>query len=104
MASEQDARSLPMPASDAATSPRPAAALAPPGAGERLRALRSLVVTETDANARRRLASEVPVVVRPFAAAAASRLRELRALCELARHLHRARHEVSPNRQPIARK
>jgi hypothetical protein len=42
--------------------------------------------------------------VRPFDVAAAARLRELRALCELAGHLHRARHEASQNGPPLARK
>lgn len=63
----------------------------PAGISDRLRDLRALVRAESDLEARRRLAKERPPTARPFAVGAAARLRELRALCELARHLHMAR-------------
>jgi len=74
-------------------SDRPAAppAAPPSGVAERLQLLRSLARVESDVEARARLAREQPVALaRPFAELASGRLRELRALCELARHLHRA--------------
>ena len=61
----------------------------PPGLAERLQALRGLYVAERDDEARRRLARERPRRSQPFEVAVAGRLRELRALCELAEHLHR---------------
>jgi hypothetical protein len=62
----------------------------PPGVAARLQALRRLYVAERDVDARARLERERPGSRRPFEAAVAARLRELRALCELAAHLHRA--------------
>jgi len=75
-------------------SDRPAATTGapPPGVADRLRLLRALARVESDGEARARLAREQPVAIaRPLAQLASERLRELRALCELARHLHRAR-------------
>lgn len=63
----------------------------PPGVAGRLARLRMLYVPETDAAARARLSRERPPVNEPFEVAVARRLRELRALCELADYLHRAR-------------
>ena len=63
----------------------------PPGVAARLARLRALYVPETDTAARSRLARERPRVTEPFEAAVARRLGELRALSELANHLHRAR-------------
>jgi hypothetical protein len=58
----------------------------------RLARLRELYVPETLDQVRRRLAEEQPVEVpEPFAKAVERRLAELRALDELARHLHRGR-------------
>jgi hypothetical protein len=59
----------------------------PPGVAERLLQLGSLYVAETDSEARRRLAAETPATVTPFPVAVAARLAELRALCDLAKHL-----------------
>jgi hypothetical protein len=61
----------------------------PPGVAERLDRLRALVVVDTDADTRRRLARDRPTSVEPFAVAVARRLAELRALSDLANHLHR---------------
>jgi len=61
----------------------------PPGVAERLERLRSLCVPERDLAARQRLAADRPAAVEPFATAVARRLRELRALCDLATHLGR---------------
>lgn len=61
----------------------------PPGVAERLSQLRSLYVPERDSEARRRMAAETPVTITPFAVAVAGRLAELRALCDLAKHLGR---------------
>jgi hypothetical protein len=63
----------------------------PAGLAVRLRALRSLYVAERDDEARRRLARERPRRVASFDVEVAGRLRELRALSDLADHLHRAR-------------
>ncbi len=57
----------------------------------RLRELRRLYVPEGIAAARERLARERPPAAEPFTVAVARSLAELRALCELARHLHAAR-------------
>jgi hypothetical protein len=63
----------------------------PPGVSERLAALRALHVPERDGEARARLMRDRPPPSPPrFEVAVAARLRELRALCDLARHLHRA--------------
>jgi len=76
-------------ASDRAAAPTSAP---PHGVADRLRLLRALARVESDVEARARLAREQPVPTgRPFAEVASERLRELRALCELARHLHRSR-------------
>lgn len=71
---------------------KPDPAAPPPGVGARLARLRALYVPERDVDARARLAREVPAP-RPetFDQAVARRLRELRALDDLARHLHRNR-------------
>lgn len=61
----------------------------PPGVEDRLARLAALYVPESDAEARRRLVSEVPAKSEAFVTAVARRLAELRALCELANHLHR---------------
>jgi hypothetical protein len=63
-----------------------AAAVAP-----RLEELRRLYVPERIEAARERLARERPARAESFALAAARSLAELRALCELARHLHAGR-------------
>jgi len=54
----------------------------------RLATLRALYVPERDVDARARLARERPAEARPLALLVSQRLRELRALCDLARHLH----------------
>jgi len=56
---------------------------------ERLSRLRALYVPERIEDARRRLERERPRIDEPFETAVARRLAELRALDELARHLHR---------------
>jgi hypothetical protein len=61
----------------------------PAGVAERLARLRALYVPEGDQEARRRLARETPGSTEPFARAVARRLEELRALSDLANHLHR---------------
>jgi hypothetical protein len=61
----------------------------PPGVAERLERLRALYVPEDDAEVRRRLASRPPAPAEPFAAQVARRLKELRALCDLAAYLGR---------------
>lgn len=61
----------------------------PPGVADRLAALSALYVPEQDSAARARLERERPGVTEPFATAVARRLRELRALCEMAEYLHR---------------
>jgi hypothetical protein len=65
----------------------------PPGVSERLAALRALYVPERDGEARAHLARDrLPPPSPPrFEVAVAARLRELRALCDLAGHLHRAK-------------
>lgn len=63
----------------------------PPGLAERLAVLRASYVPERDAEARERLARERPPRAESFEVAVSRRLRELRALCELTRHLHRRR-------------
>ena len=75
-------------ADDAALA-RPAPGLSAAEVSERLGALRAICVLERDADARARLARERPVIDQDFAVAVAARLRELRALDDLARHLHR---------------
>ena len=57
----------------------------------RLEALRSSYVPETLEEAHARLAREQPRDTMPFDQRVARRLAELRALCELARALHRDR-------------
>ena len=54
----------------------------------RLATLRELYVPESITAARARLARERPPSTESFAETATRSLRELRALCELARHLH----------------
>ena len=61
----------------------------PPGVAERLAALRRLYVAETDHDARTRLSRERPRRQLPFPILVAARLKELRALCDLATHLPR---------------
>jgi hypothetical protein len=53
--------------------------------------LREVARLERDDEARARLARERPRRDEAFEQAVARRLRELRALCEVARHLHQAR-------------
>jgi hypothetical protein len=66
--------------------------LPPPGVAARLATLRDLYVAERDADARARLARERPRPPdEPFAILVHRRLRELRALCDLAAHLRKAR-------------
>jgi hypothetical protein len=72
--------------------------LSPTAAAARLAALRAAYVPERDVDARARLAHERPVSTRPFAVLVSQRLRELRALCELARHLHEAASVAKPVR------
>ena len=74
--------------------------LSPEAVGARLGALRAAYVPERDVEARARLAHERPVTTRPFAVLVSQRLRELRALCELARHLHEADIAAKPVRPP----
>jgi hypothetical protein len=57
----------------------------------RLQALRALYVPERLDAARERLGRERPVAAEAFAERVARSLAELRALCELARHLHAGR-------------
>jgi hypothetical protein len=60
----------------------------PPGVAQRLADLGALYVPESDKDARERLASESePQPEESFASGVARRLAELRALCDLARHL-----------------
>jgi hypothetical protein len=59
----------------------------PPGVAERLEELRRLYVPERDSEARLRLASVRPTSTESFPTAVARRLAELRALCDLAKHL-----------------
>jgi hypothetical protein len=61
----------------------------PPGVAERLERLRTLYVSESAADVRQRLASSTRAHEVPFATAAARRLEELRALFDLANHVHR---------------
>ncbi len=63
----------------------------PPGVAARLSKLRAWYRPETLVEGRARLQRERAVVSEPFEVAVARRLRELRALCELARHLHQAK-------------
>jgi len=63
----------------------------PPGVAQRLIALRHLYVPETAAEASARLHAEKPPITEPFEVGVDRRLRELRALCELANHLHKAK-------------
>lgn len=63
--------------------------LDPEAIAARLDALRASYVPEHIDEARARLARERPQAEEPFALAVARRLDELRALCELARHLRR---------------
>ena len=62
----------------------------PPGVAARLTALRDLYAPEPVAEAKERLARERPKPRQPFEVAIARRLLELRALLDLAGHLHRA--------------
>jgi hypothetical protein len=68
---------------------RGAAGAPPGGVAERLAALRAVYTPEHRSEAYARLAKERPSTTESFARAVARRLRDLRALCELARHLHR---------------
>jgi hypothetical protein len=68
--------------------------------GARLDDLRRLARMESDEEARARLGRERPVATEPFADAVARRLRELRALCELADYLHRGRSAGAPPQEP----
>lgn len=70
---------------------RAADGLVPAEVAARLRVLRQLAVVESDPEARARLLRERPHTERPFAEVARARLNELRALCDLAEHLRRAR-------------
>lgn len=71
----------------------------PVGVAARLRHLRRIATAETDGEARARLARERPAPrISTFAELASARLRELRALCELTAHLHRARQRTPPPR------
>jgi hypothetical protein len=64
--------------------------LEPRAVAARLADLRVCHRPETVEEAAARLAAEVPApAAAPFHEAVAARLAELRALCELARHLHR---------------
>ncbi len=63
--------------------------LAPASVAERLDALRRLYVPETASEGRRRAAQTRPAEKPPLAEAAAERLAELRALCELTSSLQR---------------
>jgi hypothetical protein len=65
--------------------------LHPRDVAARLSDLRRRYVAESISDARARLAREQPRPEQPFAQRAARSLAELRALCELARALHRAR-------------
>jgi|GEM_PF-4645942 len=61
----------------------------PEDVAQRLEVLRRLYVAESDEAARDRLIRERPTPAAPvFAVAVQARLQELRALCELTRHLH----------------
>lgn len=60
----------------------------PPGVAERLNALRRLYIAETADEGRARLSQARSRIERPFAVLVAARLQELRALCDLATHLH----------------
>ncbi len=62
----------------------------PPGIALRLAALRALAVPEKDDEARARLSRERPPTAEDWNVAVHRRLGELRALCDLAAHLHRA--------------
>lgn len=64
--------------------------LSPLAVARRLERLRAISVPESVEEGRRRLAVEARTDV-PFAEAVATRLGELRALCELTAYLHRAR-------------
>lgn len=68
----------------------------PAGVPERLERLRSLYVAESDVAARRRLDAEHAPRPEPFAAAVTRRLAELRALDDLAAHLHPRRRRGDP--------
>ncbi len=71
----------------------------PLGAAQRLQRLRVIAAVESDVEARIRLARERPTPsIRTFAELASDRLRELRALCELTAHLHRAQRRAPPRR------
>ena len=61
----------------------------------RLLELRGLHVPEDLTEARARLARETPRTREPFEVAVARQLEELRALCELARHLHQEPAQVT---------
>jgi hypothetical protein len=58
---------------------------------ERLEGPRTTYVQESAPDARRCLSGEPDAAAEAFAAGVARRLEELRALCELANHLHRQR-------------
>lgn len=66
----------------------------PPGVAERLAALSALYVPERVVDAHARLERERSVINQRFEIAVARRLRELRALCELARHLQQVQVQV----------
>ena len=65
--------------------------LEPAAVARRLAELRALYVPETLDDGRRRLARERPRRVETLEETAARGLAELRALCDLTAHLHRAR-------------
>jgi len=65
--------------------------LSPSVVAERLSSLRRTYVPERTVDARARLAGEVPRSELPFERRVARSLKELRALCELATHLHKAK-------------
>ena len=68
--------------------------LAPRLVAARLAELRACYVPERVEQARERLAREAMQQAPPFERAVARSLKELRALCELARHLHRAKPQL----------
>ncbi len=70
--------------------------LDPAAVAERLAELRALYVPEQLDEGRRRLARERPARIEDLVERATRGLAELRALCDLAGHLHRA----SPPRSP----
>jgi hypothetical protein len=72
--------------------------IGPTEVARRLSVLRRISVTERDEEARARLARERPTSSQPFELTVHRRLRELRALCELASVLHRGAASLKPAR------